>query len=248
MKGQDFIDFSFTDTDGVTHSLSERLDADYNILLEFFYADCPPCVLSGAELEAIHQDYVGKNVEVWSISPYDSTAVINAFKDEHGFSYVTGGLEGGGWDIFEIYADSFNLEFFPTVSIICRDGSINWDIWPYTPGGAPEWRGALEDCGVYDVVNTSTGTDEITAQTAVSLAPNPVQDVLNLNYYRTDRDELTAEIYDFTGRRVDTHRLPVENFGQQSAQISVRDLPPGTYFLRLLTAGKSGAAFKFSVQ
>ena len=56
VQAQNAPDFTFTDTEGGTHHLQERLDQGYIIVLDFFYVDCPPCVETGTELESIYHD------------------------------------------------------------------------------------------------------------------------------------------------------------------------------------------------
>ncbi len=246
VRSQNVPDFSFTDTDGVTHSLSESLAAGNSIVLEFFYNDCIGCYGSAAELEAIHNDYEGFNVEVWSISPFDSDSVLVEFKEAHNLHYAMGGIEGGGWDVYEIFTDSFALEFFPTISVICGDGSVTWDIWPYTPGGAPEWRGPLEDCGLYEISTAAFSfTAEVETAIDASIYPNPVQSRLQLEYTAEGAGNLTAEIYDYHGRKIQTQQLFSGNGGRQSEVLDVSDLPTGQFLLKISKEGKISALLKF---
>jgi hypothetical protein len=244
VQGQNAPDFTFTDTEGVTRNLQERLDEGYIIVLDFFYVDCPPCVDTGIELESIHNDYQGKNVEVWSISPYDSTSYIQAFQAEHDFNYIAGGIEGGGWDIIEMYTDSLNLEYYPTISVICPNGELTWDIWPYTSNGAPEWRAPIENCGVYEINVTSATEGFITEYTA-SLFPNPAKDYINIEFYTGYTDEVIVEIYDITGRQVDQGIISINNIGQQNEQLAVNKLVAGNYILRLTQNGNSLTVLPF---
>jgi len=237
-------DFSFTDVEGVTHNLQERLDEGYIIVLDFFYVDCPPCVDTGAELEAIHNDYEGKNVEIWSISPFDSIPDIQAFQSEHNFNYIAGGIEGGGWDITALYADSLNLEYYPTISVICPNGDLTWDIWPYTSNGAPEWRGPIENCGVYDINVTAT-IEDFTDKYPSSIFPNPATDFVNIDFYTESTDDVQVNIYDLTGRQIVQQTVLINNTGQQNTQLAIDKLVHGNYFLRLSQNGNSLAVLPF---
>lgn len=225
-------DFTYTDTEGVTHTLSERLNEGYIIVLDFFFVDCPPCLETGIELEAIHNDYQGQNVEVWSVTPYDSISYIEEFRLENDFTYRMGGIEGGSWEIAELFIDSLGLSYFPTVSVICPDGEMNWDIWPYTSGGAPEWRAPVENCGVHDISVTSDVSVE-TGNYQVDLFPNPVQEVLNVEFFTENTSDIRAEIFDFTGKKILENVISIATPGQQTYQFKTDKFHAGNYVLRL---------------
>ena len=247
MQAQNVPDFSFTDTDGVMHSLSEALAEDKNVILKFFYVECTGCYTSAAELEAIRADYEDFNVEVWAISPYDTDSVLSDFKEEHNLNFAVGGIDGGTWEVYESFVDSFALEFFPTVSVICRDGSVTWDIWPYTPGGAPEWRGAVENCGVYEVTTTSafSSTAEVKNTIQAEIFPNPVQHRLQIDYSAENARELTAEFYNLQGQKVIEHTFYPGNAGQQSQVLDLPQIMTGQYLLKLSQDGEVKALLRF---
>lgn len=244
VQAQNAPDFTFTDSEGVTRNLQERLDDGYIILLDFFYVDCPPCADTGIELQSIHDDYEGQNVEVWSISRQDSIPDIQEFRAEHGFTYIMGGLEGGGWDIIETYSDSLGLEYYPTISVICPNGDLTWDIWPYTSNGAPEWRAPIESCGVFDIHITATSEESIN-QYPSSLFPNPVEDLVNIEFYTENTSDVLLELYDITGRKIIQNSISINNAGQQNEQLSVAKLLAGNYVLRLSTEGETLAVLPF---
>jgi len=236
VQAQNAPDFTFTDIYGATHNLQERLNDGYIIVLDFFYVDCPPCVDTGMDLEAIHNDYQGKNVEVWSISPYDSTAIIQDFQVEHDFTYIVGGIEGGGWDIIELYTDSLGLEYYPTISVICPNGDLTWDIWPYTSGGAPEWRESIEACGVHDV-NVTSSVESFTNIYPSSLFPNPATDQINVKFYTENANDVFLDIYDIRGRQILQKLLTLNDAGQQNEQIFINKLEAGNYVVRVTQDG-----------
>ncbi len=233
VEAQNAPDFSFTDTEGVTRNLQERLDDGYIVLLDFFFVDCPPCIETGIELQAIHDDYQGKNVEIWSISPYDSIPAIQEFQAENDFTYIAGGIEGGGWEIIEMYTDSLGLEYFPTISVICSNGDLTWDIWPYTSNGAPEWRGPIENCGVHDVSITASSTENVLTKYPSFLFPNPAKDLVNIDFYTESIADVFVEVYDMMGRKSIQSSISINNAGQQNEQLSVAKLLAGNYILRL---------------
>jgi hypothetical protein len=68
--------------------------------------------------------------------------------------------------------------------------------------------------------------------------PNPVADVLNIDYFQTDWGYLTYEIYDYMGKSYYNSRDFVNQNEIVTKTINVSDLKPGFYFVRLTTNEK----------
>ncbi|MEZ4987481.1 MAG: TlpA disulfide reductase family protein [Saprospiraceae bacterium] len=160
------------------------------VLLDFFFVNCPPCQGSAPELAAIANDYAGKSVILWSISDRDGNAAIEGFEETYGLNFPAGGTDGDGEKASKSYANNFNFTGFPTISIICPDGSISWDIWPYSTG-APEWRNAIDACGVVDsapyVSLNNTRVENIATVAQATLSPNQLLPFLHRSPYPSMR-------------------------------------------------------------
>ena len=63
--GQTVTDFTVTDTDGNTHTLSDYTNAGKWVVLDFFFVDCPPCNQIAPLMPALYEKYCagGKDVE-----------------------------------------------------------------------------------------------------------------------------------------------------------------------------------------
>ncbi len=234
---QEVPDFTFTDTNGDEHTLSEAQAEGKVILLDFFFVDCPPCNTWGPEIDAIAADYEGQTVEVWAISDRDSNAAIEGsiFNPTHTNHFV-GGTEGGGPAVVDLFAANFNFLGFPTYSVICNDNSITWDIWPLTPG-AEEIRGMLtEDCGVAELQPSSTAT--VTGLSAAQVTPNPVTSAATLNFDLAETTELTVRISDAFGRAVQSFDTNVYAAGANTLRLDASVMPAGIYVVTL--ASKTG--------
>jgi ELWxxDGT repeat protein len=70
------------------------------------------------------------------------------------------------------------------------------------------------------------------AAQAFKIYPNPVKDVLNINYYQQSAGSITLTITDVDGRIV-LNKYVEGSAGNQSIPLSVKTLPAGTYFVRL---------------
>jgi hypothetical protein len=77
--------------------------------------------------------------------------------------------------------------------------------------------------------------------------PNPVQDVLNIDYFQTNWGYLTYEIYDYMGKNFYSEKEFVNQNQVVTKSINVGDLKTGFYFVRLTTNEKQKVykIFKF---
>ena len=77
--------------------------------------------------------------------------------------------------------------------------------------------------------------------------PNPVQDVLNIDYFQTNWGYLTYEIYDYMGKNFYSEKEFVNQNQVVTKSINVSDLKTGFYFVRLTTNEKQKVykIFKF---
>jgi peroxiredoxin len=242
-------DFTFTDIHGEEHNLHHALEQGYIVLLDFFFVDCTPCQTTAPEIQAIHQDYAGQNVIIWSISDRDSDAYIAQYKSAQGLTYLAGGEDGGGAQVLSLYANNFNFTGFPTFSVICPDGSITWDVWPLTSGAA-NLRAAIDACGVAEadpyVALGTTRTREPAGLAEVRLTPNPVRDQAQLQLTLEAATFLSADLFNAQGQRVRTILRTNLPAGDQSQAISLEGLPAGQYWLRL--QDEKGGVQTLSVQ
>lgn len=238
LQAQQALDFTFTDTHGDTHNLQHALDQGYIVVMDFFFVNCGPCQQSSPELVSITEDYTGqgKNVILWSMSDRDADAAIIGFEEQFGFTSPAGGVNGGADDVVNLYASNFNFTGFPTVSVVCPDGSITWDIWPYTTG-ASEWRGVIDACGVIDAAPyepmSTTNVEAITAINSMVVSPNPAADksVLNLNLSNTSTLEIA--LFNAQGAKVQQVFAGQLLTGQHTIEVDMANLPAGAYWVRL---------------
>jgi thiol-disulfide isomerase/thioredoxin len=239
LMSQTALDFTFTDTNGNTHQMQDALDQGYIILMDFFFVDCPPCQESAPELKAIVEDYTdqGKNMIMWSLSDRDDDAYIETFKTQFGLTNAAGGTDGGGDDVINLYAGQFNFFGFPTVSVICPNGSISWDIWPYS-AGAPEWRNAIDACGVtdadpYQPLTPSSAQDIATVdEVQLSISPNPFAGEGFLDLLLSESSDVQVEVLTIDGQLLTRwfdgqlpageHRLPVSGQFDYSGTMLVK--------------------------
>ena len=92
----------------------------------------------------------------------------------------------------------------------------------------------LDNINVSDVV----ATQELTEVTEISLFPNPVKDLMKVNFELSETTQLQVEVFNATGQRV--QQLGVANYGAGRNQIDIdaAQLSSGMYFLRMFNADR----------
>jgi peroxiredoxin len=229
---QDAPDFTFTDTEGNTHSLYETLDEGKVVLLDFFFVDCPPCIDLVPEIESIIEDFEGTTLEVWAMSDRDSDAYISSsiFASTHGHHFV-GGSDGGGDAAVSTFASAFTFMGFPTYAIVCSDKSITWDVWPVSAGADEIRQHLTEECGVVEATVSSVAT--ISGLNAAQVAPNPVSDFATLKFNLSQNTNMTITVVNTLGQIVKTINAQDYPAGSNAVEINANELSNGIYFARM---------------
>lgn len=86
-KRADAVDFSAKDTDGDTVS-SKALKGKV-VVLNFWYAGCPPCRAEAKYLNKVHDEYAGKDVQFIGVNVRDEEGTAAAFERTFGIDYPT---------------------------------------------------------------------------------------------------------------------------------------------------------------
>ncbi|TDN45847.1 thiol-disulfide isomerase/thioredoxin [Curtobacterium flaccumfaciens] len=86
-KRTDAVDFSAKDTDGDTVS-SKALKGKV-VVLNFWYAGCPPCRAEAKYLNKVHDEYAGKDVQFIGVNVRDEQGTAAAFERTFGIDYPT---------------------------------------------------------------------------------------------------------------------------------------------------------------
>ena len=114
--GDEMMDFTLTDVDGRTYKLSELLQENKLIILDFWYVSCNPCKQEFPYFEAALEAY-GDDIILLAVDPFYSAADIRQLRDEMDLSFPVFqdplGLSGG-----------FAVESYPTTVFIDSTGTI----------------------------------------------------------------------------------------------------------------------------
>lgn len=224
-------DFTFTDTDGNSHTLSEALANGKVILLDFYFVDCPPCNTWGPEIEQIAADFEGTTLEVWALSDRDNDAKIlgSIFAPEHSNHFTTG-TAGGGPDVINTWASEYNFIGFPTYTLIFPDGSVMWDIWPLTPGVSEIRDHLTEENGV---VPLTSSVKDIEGLLNSKIYPNPASEMTTMEFDLESAMDIRVDVTNVLGQVVLS--IPSQNYtaGTNNISLDVKEFNTGLYMIRM---------------
>lgn len=111
-------DFTVTDSDGNTVTLSKVLEEKKVVLLNFFFTTCSPCINEFPYMNTVYEEYKDE-VEVIALNHYpdDTEAMIKSFKENLGLTFPMA-KEALGMQT------AFNISGYPTSVVIDRYGMI----------------------------------------------------------------------------------------------------------------------------
>lgn len=110
-------DFTVTDSDGNTHTLSQMLQEKEIVVLNFWYINCPFCVKEFPAMSEAYEAYKDR-VGMVALNPYDTVANIGQYRANNASLTFPMASCPSGW------VQTFALRGFPTTIIIDREGMI----------------------------------------------------------------------------------------------------------------------------
>lgn len=113
--GSTMGDFTLTDTDGNSYTLSELLKQKDLVILNFWFVNCNPCKAEFPYFEAINEKY--SNVQLLTINHIDKEADILALREQMGVTFPMI-VENIG------FRQGFGINAYPTTVFISSSGKI----------------------------------------------------------------------------------------------------------------------------
>jgi Secretion system C-terminal sorting domain len=223
------MDFNRADCNGNMHHLFADLDAGNAVILEYFMLNCTPCITAGNKLEAMKSDllaaYPGK-VKSYAIGFTNAYVAsdIAAWVATHGFSSIP--MDSGTASV--AYYGGFGM---PTV-VILGGGTSHLVLGsPYVGFSTSDTTTMAAD--IRQWLSTPTALTAPTAPANFSLFPQPASDAVQLNMDMTVGGNLAIDLFDLTGRKLQTlydGHFPAGAFAQT---ISTSIWATGTYLLQV---------------
>ena len=161
--GDMMMDFTVTDPDGTTYTLSELLKQKKAVMLNFWYIGCEPCKAEFPFLQEAYEQYSG-DVAVLAMNHIDPEGDIAAFRKENGYTFPMVSCD-------PMWQKLMNLSAYPTTVMIDRFGNI-----------------CLIHRGTID--NAKTFKDTFSYFASEAYEPKPVKDITEL---LTEEEEGTEE-------------------------------------------------------
>ncbi len=114
--GDVMYDFSVTDSNGETVTLSELLKEKDLVVLNFWYTTCSWCLEEFPVMNEVYTQY-SDNVEILAINPLDGANAVKAFAQQYGYSFRMA-------DCPAAWSNTFAVTGYPTSVFIDRYGVV----------------------------------------------------------------------------------------------------------------------------
>ncbi|WP_324653843.1 TlpA disulfide reductase family protein [Georgenia sp. H159] len=92
------------------------------VVVNFWYAACPPCRAEAGDLRAIHQDYTPHGVQLLGVNPRDDAATAQAF--ERTFQVPYPSIHDQGAAAVAAFQGLVPLQAMPTTVVLDRQGRV----------------------------------------------------------------------------------------------------------------------------
>ncbi len=114
--GDVMYDFTVTDADGETVTLSELLKEKDLVVLNFWYTTCSWCLQEFPVMNEVYTQY-SDNVEIIALNPQDGANAVKVFAQQYGYNFRMA-------DCPAAWANTFAVTGYPTSVFIDRYGVV----------------------------------------------------------------------------------------------------------------------------
>lgn len=232
--GQTVNDFTVTDTEGNTHTLSDYTSAGKWVVLDFFFVNCPPCQGTASIFNELHEKYGCNSADLVCISinsGVDNDSQVQGFESQHGgsFSHAPAASNDGGSAAVN---SDFNPTAYPTFCLIDNNMQIqNLDIWPIS--SVADFESAFSSAGFSPAESAcaSTSTEELTL-TDAQIFPNPSNGNVSVRFNNAVSSDVTIQVTNLVGQVVYTAN-EASIAGSNSFELNLTDLTEGQYIVKI---------------
>ncbi|PLX05747.1 MAG: hypothetical protein C0596_18810 [Marinilabiliales bacterium] len=119
------VDFTVTDTEGITYNLFEILDQGKYVYIDFWFSTCPSCQAAVPDVNAIYTGFGCNEFElvVLGIGSEDTDDIAEQFREDFGCEYPLVTNDGGSYGVISYYG----VEYYPEFILIKPDRSVIWN-------------------------------------------------------------------------------------------------------------------------
>ena len=115
------VDFSGTLADG--SPVSSKDYAGDVLVVNFWYAGCPPCRVEAPFLESLYQKYKGKGVDFLGVNLYDTESTAASFEKDKGVTYPSV-LDRDTGSVLLAFSKTVPPKATPTTLVIDKKGRV----------------------------------------------------------------------------------------------------------------------------
>jgi thiol-disulfide isomerase/thioredoxin len=93
------------------------------VVVNFWYAACPPCRAEAADLQIVNEKYEDDGVQFVGVNVYDQASTAQSFADEFGVTYPSI-LDVDDAGVRLAFADNVSPQAIPSTLVLDRNGSV----------------------------------------------------------------------------------------------------------------------------
>lgn len=228
-------DFTVTDIDGNSHTLSDYTSAGKWVVLDFFFVDCPPCQATVQYFNELHEKYGCNEGDLVCISintGQDDDSYVASFEATHGGAFSHSPAVSGDGGSAVVNTD-FNPTAYPTYCLIGADMKMkNTDIWPI--GSVADFESAITAAGhnPTEMTCASNSIEENSLLNDVSVFPNPAATSATVYVSLDASTDVTVEVFNLVGALVSTDVYTGVS-GENNLIVNTSALENGQYILNI---------------
>ena len=115
------VSFSGKVIDGTT--VSDKDYAGKVLVVNFWYAGCPPCRVEAPDLEALSKKYAAQGVGFLGVNLYDTASTAESFEKDKGVTYPSV-LDRDTGSVLLAFSKTVPPKATPTTLVIDKDGRV----------------------------------------------------------------------------------------------------------------------------
>jgi hypothetical protein len=104
----------------------------------------------------------------------------------------------------------------------------------------------FEDAAYFEV-NTQVGITDQEPEINIGIYPNPASNAVNISFVQMEETNVSAGIYDLTGRMVKSFDQGVVSKGDQIIRLATEDINPGLYLIQI-EIGQNTYSYKLTIE
>lgn len=163
---------------------------------------------------------------------YHYIATVQYFTEDNQSLFLGGnGVLNYGAMVFG--TDSLNQNRYHTALVVGQNSSPSFSTLAFGYGICPQIRMSIGDNPDLSSSAFITSVNDITKENLLEVFPNPASEVVYLKLLLEETQDVQISIFDVQGHLLNTRKF--DNVSRETIEVPVRDLPAGTYLVRLAT-------------